>query len=361
MALICCVNGVWAQPGVRWKWWEPSRNDFPVIEGRPWEGEYLRAYDRLPERMQPRVREVVWTKSHETAGLVVRFRSNAAHIRVRYTVGGRIAFEHMPATGVSGVDLYALDGKGRWEWPGLLYVFGDTVVYDFHVQRCVDGREYFLYLPLYNKVSWLEVGVPESAALRPLPVRKDWPVIVYGTSIVQGGCASRPGMAWTAVLGRRLHLPVVNLGFSSNGLLEKPLIDLMSEVEARVFILDCLPNMIALPGDTIRGRIIRAVEGLRARRPGTPIVITEHGDARIGVTDTLLDGPFKVANIHARAAFDALKKRGVKGIYYLSAAEIGMDAESTVDGSHPNDLGMVRYADAYARLLRKIFSAAARH
>lgn len=358
-----------------YRWWDPAGAKGAVIEGQGWPAERAHVYDRFPARAESQLRPVVWSKSKQTAGLLLRFRSDAGHIRVRYHVGGPVAFEHMPATGVSGVDLYAEDSRGRWSWPGLEYVYGDTIRYDFHtgaeggVDRAGVGadagvdqrpgagaaREYSLYLPLYNSVDWLQIGVPEGAYFEVLTARQKGLVVVYGTSIAQGGCASRPGMAWTAILGRRLHSPVVNLGFSSNGLLEPAIVSLMAELDAKVYILDCLPNMTALPADTIRGRIFAAVRTLQQRRPGVPIVLAEHGDANIGLLDTALDGRFRRINVVAKQAFAELQAARVRGLYYLRAEEIGLDAESTVDGSHPSDLGMERYAEAYWKLLRGVF------
>jgi GDSL-like Lipase/Acylhydrolase family len=98
---------------------------------------------------------------------------------------------------------------------------------------------------LYNSVQWMEIGIQEGTLFNPLPTRKEKPIVVYGTSIAQGGCASRPGMAWPAILGRKLDRPLINLGFSGNGRLEKEVIDLMIEIDAKLFVLDCLPNLDA--------------------------------------------------------------------------------------------------------------------
>ena len=84
------------------------------------------------------------------------------------------------------------------------------------------GREYRLYLPLYNQVTWMEVGVAKDVYFEPLPVRKEKPIVVYGTSIAQGACASRPGMAWTSILGRKMDRPLINLGFSGFGTFDMP-------------------------------------------------------------------------------------------------------------------------------------------
>ena len=103
-----------------------------------------------------------------------------------------------------------------------------------------------MYLPLYNGIKWMEVAVPAESEFIPLQVRNDKPVVVYGTSIAQGGCATRPGLAWTNILSRKLDRPVINLGFSGNGRLEKEVLDLVAATAAKIYVLDCLPNLVGV-------------------------------------------------------------------------------------------------------------------
>lgn len=344
-----------AQVSDGFKWWSPASDNFS-IEGQGWPDEVMHPYDRLPTRAEKSVREVVWSKSQQSAGLLVRFRTNASDIQVRYHVQDKIAFLHMPATGVSGVDLFAEDKGGVWRWDGATYSFGDTVKYDFDRLPPDSNRTYYLYFPLYNKVTWLQIGVPKGTVFKPVARRKLKPVVVYGTSIAQGGVASRPGMAWTAILGRKLKRPVINLGFSSNGLLEKPVLDLMTEIDARIYVLDCLPNLADYPPDAVSNKIIQAVELLNKKRPGIPVLLVEDADAHVGVMDTLLRASFNRVNSTARTAFLALKERGIGNLYYLASDQIGLDIGSTVDGLHPNDRGMEQYAKAYASCIKEIFA-----
>ncbi|GLU54261.1 SGNH/GDSL hydrolase family protein [Dyadobacter frigoris] len=343
-------------------WWNPANNSFPVLEGQAWPDEVKNKYDRLPARAEKIVREQVWNLSTQTAGVMIRFRANSGEIRVRYAVGGKQALPHMPATGVSGVDLYAISNDGDWRWCAGKYAFGDTITYNFKNIEPVDpthklGREYRLFLPLYNNVKWLEIGVPEGTRFEPLPVRPDKPVVVYGTSIAQGACASRPGMAWTAILGRKLDDPLINLGFSGNGRMEKELIDLVSEIDAKIYILDCLPNLVAsvnIPTDEIKKRLLDGVRVLRAKRPETPIVLAEHD----GYTDEAINAvsrkSYQDVNVILKEAFAQLKSEGITGIYLIPKEDFHQDIETMVDGTHPTDLGMMRYAEAYEKQIREI-------
>ena len=351
-----------SQAGSDLKWWNPVQNDFPVVEGQAWTTEVQDSFVRLPLRAKEKVREPVWNLSKHSAGLMIRFRSNAEKIEVRYAVKGDHAMAHMPATGVSGVDLYAIDSNGEWLWSRGKWSFSDTIVYRFNGLRPNDsfhelGREYRLYLPLYNSIDWLEIGTPEESYFSPLPLRMEKPIVVYGTSITQGACASRPGMAWTSILGRKLDRPLINLGFSGNGRLEKELIELLAEVEAKIYLLDCLPNLVdarLYTEEEIKKRVLESVRRLKEKRPNTPVLLTDHA----GYTDGSL-APGRMAE-HERAnqiqreAFSQLKAEGIQGLYYLSEEDIGLKLDDMVDGTHPSDLGMMHYAKAYEKSLRSI-------
>jgi lysophospholipase L1-like esterase len=365
-ALLFCCSSAFAQ-NVKINWWNPQSAAFPVIEGRAWQGKDLKnPYDRLPAKAEKTVREAVWGLSNQSSGLMIRFRSNSPEIKVRYTVGGGHALPHMPATGVSGVDLYAISSDGEARWAAGKYAFGDTITYNFRGLAGNDnyhkkGREYRLFLPLYNNVKWLEIGTPEGTEFTALPVRPDQPIVVYGTSIAQGACASRPGMAWTSILGRKMDRPLINLAFSGNGRLEKEVVELVNEIDAKVFILDCLPNLTIRPGselavtaEEVRSRILTSVKSIREKHPATPIVLAEHA----GYTDEELNPQsknfYQEVNEILKNAFAQLKSEGIENLYLISKKDFNQDIETTVDGTHQTDLGMMRYAEGYEKHLRNV-------
>ncbi len=342
-------------------WWKPSDSPFPVMDGQAWSAEMRDTIQRFPPRAEASVRKAVWNLSRQSAGLSIRFVSDAPQITVRYKVMGSMAMPHMPSTGVSGVDLYGIESDGTWHLAAGKYSFKDTVQYTFAQLRPNDqyhklGREYRLYLPLYNGVRDLEIGVPAGSRFTVLPQRVEKPIVVYGTSIAQGASASRPGMAWTNILARKLDRTVINLGFSGNGRLEKEVVDLVNELDARVFVLDCLPNLIRPIVDSteLQKRIIETVKTIRAKHPQTPILLTEHDGYTEGYLMPQRQPLFENANKDLRKAFARLKADKVTNIYLLPIADIGMDLDCMVDGTHPNDLGMMRYADAYEKKLREI-------
>lgn len=342
--------------------WNPAEDTIKTLEGQAWAAEVKNFYSRLPAKAEQLVRQDVWDLSKNSTGLQLRFRTNADEIIIKYTLAGSLQFPHMPATGVSGVDLYSKTIDGNWLRAAGKYAFDDTVSYQFTnlltSDQHVGNREYTLYLPLYNSVKWMEINIPKESFLRPLPVHIDDPIIVYGTSIAQGACASRPGLAWTNILGRKLDRPVVNLGFSGNARLEKSVIDLIAEADAKIYVLDCLPNMVGgiFTATEIKKRLVEAVKILQAKRAGTPILFCDHdGYTGDGINDVKRK-EYEGINLMLKEIIDSLTAAGIKNIYRLSKEEINQDIESMVDAVHPNDIGMMHYANAYEKKIKEILN-----
>lgn len=316
-------------------------------------------YDRLPARAEKNVRDAVWGLSRHSAGIAVRFRTDASAIHVRWTLTSpKLEMVHMPATGVSGVDLYVRDAKGTWRWLSIGRPTAQTTTATLASGLPAGMREYLAYLPLYNGVTKVEFGVPESATLAPgtahAPERAK-PVVFYGTSITQGGCASRPGMVHTAILGRWLDRPTINLGFSGNGRMEADVGKFLCEIDAAAFVLDCLPNMSA---KEVAERTEPLVRQIREARPTTPILLVED---RTYTNAHLLAGQRSrndTSRAQYRKAYDRLTQAGVKHLHYLPGETLlGADDEGTVDASHPTDLGFFRQAEAMLPALRKALDA----
>jgi hypothetical protein len=329
------------------------------VEGQGWgEADCKAPYDRLPAKAEGKVRDAVWNLSRNSAGEFVRFVTDATKIDARWTLtSDRLAMPHMPATGVSGLDLYARDDQGRWRWVAVAQpkAVGTEQTATLATGIKPGKREYLVYLPLYNGVSAVEIGVPAAHMIddaADYPTARAKPLVFYGTSITHGACASRPGMVHTAMLQRRYDRPVINLGFSGNGRMEPEVGELLTEIDAAAYVIDCCPNLG--PADTA-ARTKPLVLQLRKARPDTPIVLVE--DRRY--TDAWLipskgernDGNHR----ELRAAYEQLVADGVPGLYYIEGDDLlGDDNDGAVDSSHPNDLGFARQADAFAKVLDQV-------
>ena len=322
------------------------------IEGRilP-DQERVRWFDRVPAVAEKSFTNSVWYLSRHSAGMMVRFNTNATEIHIHYKLLLKnLSMSHMPATGVSGVDFYARDENNKWRWVQVTRPTTQEVK-----TKVVSGmkpgmREFAAYLPLYNGVEFMSIGVPPNTEFEKLEPRKR-PIVFYGTSITHGACASRPGIAHTAILGRKFDMPVVNLGFSGNGKMDLAVGEIMSQIDASVYVIDCLPNMSP---SMVTNKCVPLIKQIRAAKPDTPIVLVED---RRNTNSWILPGrdAHHTANHAAlRKAYDALKSESVKNLFYIPGDTLyGNDTEGATDGSHANDLGFMRQAEAFEPILKQ--------
>jgi len=311
-------------------------------------------FDRLPSSAEGKVTDAVWNLSRDSAGMMARFKTSSSAISVHYKVRkSQLGMPHMPATGVSGIDLYARDNDGKWKWVQVTKPATQEVQTEI-IQGLEPGvREYAAYLPLYNGMEFLKIGVEKGASFEGLAPRGK-PIVFYGTSITHGACASRPGMVHTNILGRKLDMPIVNLGFSGNGRMDQAVGEFLVQLDAAVFVIDCLPNM--QPAD-VTAKCEPLVTQLRAAKPNTPIVLVE--DRRF-TNDwiTPKKRQFHTDNHAAlRKAYDSLVAQGIEKLFYIHGDSLyGDDTEGATDASHANDLGFMRQADVFEPVLRKALS-----
>jgi lysophospholipase L1-like esterase len=305
-----------------------------TLEGKGWQ-ETSTAYARLPAKAEALVTPLVWTLSHNTAGLAVRFVTDSPAIHANWSGGG--AMVHMAATGVSGLDLYRRGEDGKWEYLATARPELAETTRTMIENRPTQMTEYCLYLPLYQKVDFLRIGVDAGTTIEPAPADDRKPIVHYGTSIVQGGCASRPAMVHTSILARWLDWPTINLGFSGSAKMEPEIADLMGEIDAQMYVLDAFPNMT---DEMIDERFVPFVERLRAHRPDTPIVFVGHIKRR-------------GSDVNFERGLATLKEKGIGNYRVVNGATLLRGPEEgTVDGIHPTDLGFYQMAEAMESTLR---------
>lgn len=325
------------------------------LEGQGW-ARLKHPYDRFPAEAEGKVTDGAWQHSHHSAGLAVRFVTDSPSLSVRWSLRlESLAMNHMAATGVSGVDLYARAGDS-WKWIATgrpEKVLGNEKLLADNAPQGL--REYRMYLPLYNGIERLEIGILPGTTLAkapPYPPDRALPMVFWGTSILQGGCASRPGMAYPAIIGRRMHRPSINLGFSGFGKMDPEVTALLAKLDASVFVIDCAPNMAP---ELITERAEPLVRALRAAHPATPIVLVENIVYQQAWYLPQSAKSYREKNDALRAACMRLMSAGVKNLHYIPGDHLlGEDAEATVDGTHPTDLGFLRMADAIEPVLRRI-------
>lgn len=311
-------------------------------------------YERLPSSLEGVSREPVWYLGRHSAGLFIRFRSNSTSIHARWESTFNNTMTHMTDTGTKGLDLYALV-DGEWRHVCSAQPQGKKS------ERCIIAnmdpfeREYMLYLSLYDGVKSLEIGVDEGSVLD-LPAvdrpSREKPVVMYGTSILQGGCANRPGMAHTNIISRRLDREVMNLGFSGNALLDMEIAELMASVEEPgLYVLDYVPNASAEAIDEVGEQFFRKI---RDAHPDVPVIFIEDVIFPHTIFDNKILEEVTKKNEAQERLYKKLKKSGEKRIYYISAeGMIGDDGEATVDAIHFTDLGAMRYVDHVLPVIKR--------
>lgn len=332
------------------RWYDPRNGGFEVLGMHWFPAE--RRYHRFPQKMTGKVRPGLLQLAGCTAGGQLRFRTDSRRIVLSVRNTSDISSATMAETGRSGFDLYTGSPGEEVFWNCARPVPGkaDYVSEIF----CVPDRtlrEFRLNFPLYNGVEELSVALEEDAQLlppSPLPVKQ--PVVIYGTSITQGGCASRPGSAFTNRLSRSLQAEFLNFGFSGHGTNDPEIAELLAEIpNPAMYILDSEANSVS--AELIRERVPRFLEILRKSHPETPIVI---------VTKVPY-GPRYAAEIPSfkeefRTIYAERLRAGDRHLYFVDGSAFwGSDyTECTVDGAHPTDLGFAQMAQKLDPILRKL-------
>ncbi len=320
-------------------------------EGKGWDKTELR-YSRLPKSCKKNISEKLYDLGANCTGLHVCFETDSTEIHARWklTMDFPEGSEHTSCN-YNGLDLYVLDDAGKWHWAGT----GRQVKTKSMTQQLLGGiskkkRKYMLFFPLRNTPSKIEIGVEDGCTIKQI-VRKNPPIVYYGTSIVHGAYASRPGLCHPSILSRWLDYPVINLGFSGSARLEPEMAELFTELDPSLYVIDPLANATL---EEVVERTENFVRILRKARPKTPIIMIE--DANL---TTAWIKPDVMANHKAKRAaynkiYQKLIRSGEKEIYYIKGDKlVGTDDETSVDGVHPNDIGYFRMATAMLPTFKK--------
>ena len=303
------------------------------------------AFCRMPGEIARRVNEGVAGLYRNTAGGRLRFCTDSPYVVISAAMPGVGRMPHFAFTGSAGFDLYAGNRFIGCFMPPVDIADGYAAAVDLPNANI---REITIHFPLYSNVSALRVGLREDAFLLPAPpYRVKKPIVFYGSSITQGGCASRPGLAYTNALSRMLGADHRNLGFSGSARGETVMTDYLKQCDMSAFVLDYdhnAPDPAHL--EATHGALFRAVRGAQ---PTLPILIL----SRPRFT---LSGDEQRRREIVRATFERAAGAGDGGVRFLDGPALMQMCgdEGTVDGCHPNDLGFSSMAQAAAPVLREL-------
>lgn len=314
-------------------------------------------YSRLPASLSEVSRPGVWSLGQNSTGLYIRFRTDSPTLWVRWKSANSFVMNHMTATGSRGVDLYVLnEGKWRFVAAGRPDTKASVTERKVLANMTSQMREYMLYLSLYDGVSELQIGTEEGHPVLkeevPSP-RSERPIVMYGTSITQGGCVSRPGIQYTSIMSRALDTEFINLGFSGNAFLDLEIARLMASVEnPSVYVIAATENASVEQFEE-RGETFFHI--LRDAHPNVPVIFVQAVRYSYDLLNQEDAAVMEAKMAACRKLYDTLKKAGEKNIWFIdpAATKTFADAESTVDGCHLTDLGAMRFAEVLLPVLKK--------
>ena len=312
-------------------------------------------YGRLPKSLEENFRKELIDLGANSAGLAIRFSSNSATIAVKWSVKNNFSMNHMAATGVRGLDLYIFDRNDlAWRHAGTAIPSSkkesfSTIINGIYAEYPFrEDHEYLLYLPLYDGIDSLEIGVDFDASIDTpqksllTKTKKYKPIIFYGTSITQGGCASRPGMAYPSILSRELGRETINLGFSGNGRMDISVANAIKMIDALALVVDCLPNMTSA---MVRDSAYNFISTIADANPVMTIYLVENPSFPQMRYNSTFRHETEEENGVWREVFERLRRKGYINVEYISSGGLfSDDNESTVDGTHFTDLGFMRYS-----------------
>lgn len=334
-----------------------SVDDEPLVfEGLYWrkkDGEFRRV---LPEySISPYIDE---TLSFHTSGAMLRFITDADEIRIDVKLHKNARMDHMASTGSMGFDLYCGCGSSKRLCRTARFSrdVDEYCVPVFELGEREHGeREFTLHFPLYCGVKSFRIGFKSGSVVKaPSPWCDPRPIVVYGTSIQQGGCASRPGMSHTNIMSRMLNRPFINLGFSGSGKGQPSAARMVAAVEnPAMFILDYSANA---KNDGLRETLSEFITILRSAHPETPILLvsrTKYIDEHEGVGYT---GYRLEQTVIYQDELRRRREAGDKNIHFLDGMSLygELGAECTVDGVHATDLGFYMTAKHMAPVIAEI-------
>lgn len=333
-------------------------------------GETERTYARLPRYVKDSIPEgrELWDRQQCSSGIGVRFATNSTRIGCKYTLYWDTHMIHMADTGLKGTDLYILEGDSVWRHVNTNrpYVKKDengnkTKLVESTYVSNLDGKmhEYVIYFPLYDGIEDFSVKVDSGAVITkgsPEVINANRRIVAYGTSILQGGCASRTGMAATNIIGRELNCEVVNLGFSGEGKQDTYIARAMATIlDVDVFLLDPVPNCTEMMCDTLTYNFVKT---LRTLRPDVPIVMLEGPIYPYARYDSFFGKYLPKKNDAFRRNYERLKAENPNNLYYVTSEGLdGPEDDGTVDGIHLTDLGFLHYANKMIPILRPLLDA----
>ena len=322
------------------------------LHGFPWFKEE-KCFRRLPTKLSDNINDGVKSLAECSAGVRVRFKTDSKTIGIKATMKCINDMGHMPRSGYAGFDLYTVQDNTEF--------FSGNIFPDFQSSSLAklfpafnkrENRELVIYLPLYSGVESLEIGIEPEASFAPAtPYRINKPILYYGSSITQGGCASRQGTAYQGFISRWLNADFINLGFSGSAKGEPEMAELIASREQSAFVLDYdhnAPNV-----EYLAATHDQFFQIFRDTQPTTPVVMVSMPDFKNNPDNIEVNTQRRKI---IRKTYLAAQAAGDQQVFFVDGETLfgndNVDA-CTVDRCHPNDIGFFRMAKGISVTLQK--------
>ncbi len=288
-------------------------------------------YNIMPQKVKS-----LFTNS---AGIAIAFTTNSSSIAAKWSVKNGKGLPNVSDINSMGLDLY-IKKDDTWRYAGIGRPEGSYSEQVITANMDTLTKECLLYLPTYDEITSLEIGVDKSSFIKPSASPFAGKYLIYGSSITQGASASRPGLAYPARMARATGLNFVNLGLSGNGKMEAPVIEMLGDINCDAYIMDCIAN--PSPKEILE-RAPLAIRYLREKHPETPIIFIQSVLREKGFFDEEVRLKSKQQNEAIERVFNDLQKEQIPYLYLIKENNfLGTDNEGTIDGVHPNDIGFDR-------------------
>ncbi len=314
-------------------------------------------FRRVPAEVADVTNPGVKKLATESVGGRVRFATDSEYvaIKVEMLMIGRNV--HTPLEASAGFDLYEdYPGFGDSRFVKALqpqYKMEDGYEQVLEISKNRKLRYFTINFPIHSCVKNVYVGVQEDAIVAPgLKYRNRRPIVIYGSSIVHGTGATRPGLVYSNMLIRRLGMDIINLGFSGNAKGEDVMTDFISSMDMSIFVCDYDYN--APNPEHLLATHQRLYDRFRETHPDTPYLMI----SRPNIAN------YKVSNPELRRdiiidTYRYARAKGDKRVWYIDGESFFLgnyENDCTIDAVHPNDLGYELMADGIECVLRRIMA-----